>query len=96
MSLLDLDGSPRPVAATDDSPEVLALRAYLAKTKDGYPLSRYDESQRVVITDIDMTIGTMCRFMVKWAIAAIPASIILAVIWLIVAAVCLGLYRLIN
>lgn len=38
----------------------------------------------MVVTDIDMTIGAMCRFMVKWAIAAIPALII---IWLIFAAV---------
>jgi len=93
MSLLDLDGSPRPSVDKDDSPEVLALRAYLAKTKDGYPLSRYDEPQRVVVTDIDMTIGTMCRFMVKWAIAAVPASLILAAIWLVVAFACVGIYR---
>ena len=35
--------------------------------------------QNVVITDIDMSIGSMCRFMVKWAIAAIPAAIILSI-----------------
>jgi hypothetical protein len=51
------------------------------------------EPQRVVVTDIDMSIGTMCRFMVKWAIAAVPASIILALIWLVVAFVGLGIYR---
>ena len=33
--------------------------------------------QSVVVTDIDMSIGAMCRFMVKWAIAAIPAIIII-------------------
>jgi hypothetical protein len=33
--------------------------------------------QSVVITDVDMTIGAMCRFMVKWVIASIPAVIIL-------------------
>ena len=33
--------------------------------------------QSVVVTDIDMTIGAMCRFMVKWAIAAIPAIIVI-------------------
>lgn len=42
-----------------------------------------DPRQPVIITDIDMTIGAMCRFMVKWAIAAIPAIIIL---WLLMIA----------
>lgn len=32
----------------------------------------------VVVTDIDMRFGSMVKFMVKWVIAAIPASIILA------------------
>ena len=36
--------------------------------------------QNVVITDIDMSIGSMCRFMVKWVIAAIPAAIILSIL----------------
>jgi hypothetical protein len=36
--------------------------------------------QTVVITDIDMSIGAMCRFMVKWVIAAIPAVFILWVL----------------
>jgi len=45
------------------------------------------EPGRVVITDIDMTIGGMCRFMVKWTIASIPAAIILFVLWFIVRAI---------
>jgi len=36
--------------------------------------------QTVVISDVNMTIGAMCRFMIKWAIAAIPAVFIL---WLL-------------
>jgi hypothetical protein len=47
--------------------------------------------QLVVVTDVDMTIGAMCRFMVKWVIAAIPAAIILwltlMVVGLVMAAV---------
>ena len=35
---------------------------------------------RVVVTDIDMKFGTMIVFMVKWAIAAIPATLILSII----------------
>jgi hypothetical protein len=47
--------------------------------------------QTVVISDIDMSIGAMCRFMVKWVIAAIPAAIIiwvlLAIVGLIIATI---------
>jgi hypothetical protein len=34
-------------------------------------------AQAVVITDINISIGAMCRFMIKWVIAAIPAAIII-------------------
>lgn len=34
--------------------------------------------QRVVVTDINMPFGSMVNFMVKWAIASIPALIIIA------------------
>ena len=36
--------------------------------------------QEVVITDIKMSFGSMVEFMVKWAIASIPAFIILVFI----------------
>jgi hypothetical protein len=36
--------------------------------------------QRVVVTDIKMPFGSMIAFMVKWAIASIPAVIILMVL----------------
>lgn len=48
-----------------------------------YTLTTADQ-RAVVITDIDMSIGAMCRFMVKWVIATIPALIIL---WLLLLAV---------
>ncbi len=38
------------------------------------------ESNQVVVTDIKIPFMSMVVFMVKWAIAAIPAMIILAVI----------------
>jgi hypothetical protein len=54
------------------------------------PTSAYtlvpDAPRAVVITDINMSIGSMCRFMVKWVIAAIPAAIILWAIMLLVGA----------
>lgn len=36
--------------------------------------------QRVVIVNIDMKIMDMANFMVKWAIATIPAAIVMAMI----------------
>lgn len=50
-----------------------------------------DES-RVVVTDIKMPFWSMVVFMVKWAIAAIPAFIILGIIGAIVAAVFRGVF----
>jgi len=45
------------------------------------------ESNQVVVTDIKMPFMSMVFFMVKWAIAAIPAMIILAVIAAVLVAV---------
>lgn len=44
----------------------------------------------VVVTDFDMPFGSMVMFMIKWAIAAIPAFIVLAVLWFAVAATIMG------
>ena len=43
-------------------------------------------SNYVVVTDIRMSFGSMVVFMVKWAIAAIPAFLILTIIWWITVA----------
>jgi hypothetical protein len=43
-----------------------------------------DDSTRVVVTDIRMPFWSMVVFMVKWAIAAIPALIILVVFWALI------------
>jgi hypothetical protein len=39
-----------------------------------------DEAKGVVVTDIKMSFGSMVIFMIKWAIATIPAAIILFLI----------------
>ncbi len=39
-----------------------------------------DEKQQVVITDIRMPFFSMVMFMVKWALASIPAFLILALL----------------
>ena len=43
-----------------------------------------DGTNEVVITDIRMQFGSMVIFMVKWAIASIPALIIIFMIWMMV------------
>jgi hypothetical protein len=43
-----------------------------------------DDSSRVVVTDIRMPFWSMVVFMVKWAIAAIPALIILMIFWALI------------
>jgi hypothetical protein len=46
-----------------------------------------DPRNEVVVVNINMPFWSMVRFMVKWAIAAIPAIIILAIIGTIISAV---------
>ncbi|MBV5342991.1 hypothetical protein JZU68_05080 [bacterium] len=52
-----------------------------------------ESNQNVRITDVDMPFMSMVVFMVKWAIAAIPAMIILAISGSIVAAILGGIFR---
>ena len=60
------------------------------KEKEGEENSM-DNQTKVVITDIRMPFTSMVTFMVKWAIATIPAVIILVVIWMVVAGMVAGL-----
>jgi hypothetical protein len=48
--------------------------------------------QEMVVTDIDMPFGSMIKFMVKWAIASVPALIILTVLGAVAWAVLLGFF----
>jgi hypothetical protein len=47
----------------------------------------------VVVTDIHMSFGSMVAFMVKWAIASIPALLILFVLSFVAAAIGAGFLR---
>lgn len=49
------------------------------------------KSLRVTIVDLDMPLMSMVNFMVKWAIAAIPAFVILTLIAVIVVGFLKGL-----
>ena len=44
-------------------------------------------SNEVSVTDINMPFGSMVRFMVKWAIASIPALIIVVLVGVVSAVV---------
>jgi hypothetical protein len=50
------------------------------------------EEQRVVVVDVKMRFGSMVIFLVKLAIASIPAAIILFLIGLVLSAVFGGLF----
>lgn len=41
--------------------------------------------RKVVVTDIDMPFRSMVNFMVKWALAAIPATLILGIFFALAA-----------
>ena len=49
------------------------------------------EKHEVIVTDIQMPFGSMVVFMVKWAIASIPAAIILFIIGAILMAILAGI-----
>src|SRR5262245_11201166 len=46
---------------------------------------------RVVVTDFDMPFGSMVMFMAKWALASIPAFLVLFVLGMILFSVLTGL-----
>lgn len=48
--------------------------------KDPWSEQAQNKTQRVVVTDIDIPFGSMVTFLVKGAIAVIPAAIILAIL----------------
>lgn len=48
------------------------------------------ETQRVAIEDVHMEFGSMVVFMIKWAIAVIPAAIILVIIGAVISGIFMG------
>ena len=74
------------------------FKGYQESTSGGVTgvASKSDNNNEVVITDIKMTFGSMVEFMVKWAIASIPAFIILFLIGFLVIAIIPGAISLFN
>jgi hypothetical protein len=54
-------------------------------------ISAPNDLQRVTVVDIDMPFASVITFMAKWALASIPAFLILFVLGLIVMAVVSGI-----
>lgn len=70
--------------------EVVTIRG-----NDGSPagaIATPGAAQSVVVTDFDMPFGSMVTFMVKWAIAAIPAVIILFLLGMMLGVVFGGIF----
>lgn len=59
---------------SDDGPAVSQPQ----RERSSYTMTQPPEPQPVRIIDFDMPFGSMVGFMVKWAIAAIPAFLLLA------------------
>ncbi len=57
---------------------------------------RNENDTRVVVTDIRMPFWSMVAFMVKWAIAAIPAILILALLGALLSAAVTGWFSTTN
>jgi hypothetical protein len=57
------------------------------------PAARADAPARVVVVDFDMPFGSMVTLMVKWALASVPALVILAVLATVAMSVFSGLVR---
>ena len=44
-------------------------------------INQTNGQQQVMVKDVPMSFGAMVTFMVKWALAAVPAAIILLALW---------------
>ena len=61
------------------------FKGYEESTPEGVTgIASKSNNQNVTVTDIKMPFGSMVEFMVKWAIASIPAFIILFLIGMMV------------
>ena len=73
-----------------DLGERAALRAELQRRAEGQRAEPRPSTQQVAITDVDMPFWSMVRFMVKWAVASIPAFVILFIIAFLITIVLAG------
>ena len=72
-----------------NSPSDVPSHVKLAQEKAAWDAKQKEKEkfQYVVITDIDIPFTKLIGFLLKMAIAAVPAGIIIGILWMIVAAV---------
>jgi hypothetical protein len=66
--------TPTTNSAQTQSTQMFTALAQTVTTSNGQSV------QRVTVVDINMSFGSMVVFMIKWALAAIPALIILFIL----------------
>lgn len=74
----------------DRNPDV-SLPSSQVNREHSRPATGGSTVQSVIIEDIHMSVGSMMEFMLKWAIASVPAFIILTVVFTLVFVVVGGL-----
>lgn len=73
------EAAAREKAAAEKQPEPTLGERYTQSRAQRQSEKETDAGvQRVAVVDIDMPFGSMVNFMVKWALASIPAIMILA------------------
>lgn len=103
MDMTDPTPEPTPVGQETDLAELATTLNQVTGTQNQMlanmdAVNRKLSSQKlsVSVKDIDMPFGSMVVFMIKWAIASIPATVILALIgllfWGLVSVACGGLF----
>ena len=75
---------PECVPKPGHSGERVRAAAFPAPARTAASVLAEDRGYPVRVIDIDMRFMSMVTFMVKWAIAAIPAFIILTAFWLVI------------
>ena len=66
---------------------IVAYYVWSKQSKKGGIVMETENSNSVRVIDINMPFGSMVAFMVKWAIASIPAFIILIIVGAILAGI---------
>ena len=83
MKMVQLDKNGNVVKPDAKETSTVEIEGTPTVEIEGTPNVRIIGTQAVKVSDIDMPFGSMIVFMVKWAIAAIPAILILMVLFFI-------------
>jgi predicted nucleic acid-binding Zn-ribbon protein len=83
--------SAQQQAAADSAAKKQAFNAHSPAVRAA--MAEYKGAQPVVVLDVNMSFNSMVVFMIKWAIAAIPAMIILFALGAFMVALFGGLIR---